>query len=226
MSSELSLVKACLEGEAGAWETFVSRYRGRVLAFALSLSKDEDVAEEMCSVVWAELCGVQGSASGRRVSKLAAYTGRGSLEGWLRTVAAQAYVDRYRKERRYVAFEDGSGACSRSWEPESAVEAADLRLEQALDRALAELSGEQRLILAAHYLDGRTFAEVGRMVGAHESSVHRQAGKSVALLRKRTAHHLRAAGMSMREAEEAMGGDVRGISLDVRKRLQLVKHTP
>jgi len=33
-------------------------------------------------------------------SKLSSYTGRGSLEGWLRTVMAQEFVNRYRRQRR------------------------------------------------------------------------------------------------------------------------------
>src|SRR2546429_150834 len=42
---------------------------------------------------------------GQRVSKLASYTGRGSLEGWLRTVLAQQYIDHYRKQRRLVSLD-------------------------------------------------------------------------------------------------------------------------
>ncbi len=174
--------------------------------------------------MWADLYGVRTNASGVRLSKLASYSGRGSLEGWLRTLVAQAYVDRYRTERRYVPLEEGVTLWARV--EENAVEAADNRLEQALDRALSELGGEQRLILSAQYLDGRTFAEIGGVIGAHESSVCRQSKKIIAFVRKRTLHYLRLSGMSMREAQEMMESDVRGISLDVRKRLQLLKNTP
>jgi RNA polymerase sigma-70 factor (ECF subfamily) len=214
MSADLPLVSACLRGDAAAWETFVSRYRQCVLAFALCLAKNESVAQEIASSVWADLYG-----SGRS-SKLRAYSGRGSLEGWLRTLVAQAYADLYRKERRFVAMDEDS---FRDLSEETAFESTDGRLEQALDKALCELTGEQRLVLTAHYLEGRTFAEIGRMLGAHESSVSRQSKKSLELVRKRTAHYLRVAGMSMQEAKEAMDGDVRCISLDVRKRLQLVR---
>jgi RNA polymerase sigma-70 factor, ECF subfamily len=216
MSADLSFVNACLQGDSAAWETFVFRYRSCIVAFALSLSRDEFVAQEIASSVWADLYG-----SGGR-SKLAAYSGRGSLEGWLRTLVAQAYVDLYRKERRFLALEEHN---FHSPSREAGLDKLDTRLEQALDKALSELSGEQRLILSAHYLDGRTFADIGRMIGAHESSVSRQSNKSLAFIRKRTAHYLRVGGMSMREAKEAMESDIRTISLDVRKRLQLVRDT-
>jgi RNA polymerase sigma-70 factor, ECF subfamily len=214
MPTDLSLVNACLQGDATAWETFVFRYRPCIVAFALSLSRNEFVAQEIASSVWADLYGNGGD------SKLAAYSGRGSLEGWLRTLVAQAYVDLYRKEKRFVALEERNLHGSSR---EAGLDNLDTRLEQALDKALSELSGEQRLILNAHYLDGRTFADIGRMIGAHESSVSRQSNKSLAFIRKRTAHYLRVSGMSMREAKEAMESDVRSISLDVRRRLQLVR---
>lgn len=202
-----------MQGDAAAWEELLLRHRAAVFGFALRVAREPSVAEEIASTVWADLYG--GS-----VSKLAHYSGKGSFEGWLRALVAQTYVTRYRKERRFVPLDNDerSSECS--------IESADPRLEKALDRALADLSAEQRLVLAAHFLDGRTFAEIGRMMGAHESSISRQCRKSLDLVRKRTAHHLRATGMSFAEAREAMGADVRGISLDVRRRLQAVKNTP
>ena len=41
-----------------------------------------------------------------RSSKLLFYTGRGSLEGWLRTVMAQEFINRYRKQKRLVSLEE------------------------------------------------------------------------------------------------------------------------
>jgi RNA polymerase sigma-70 factor (ECF subfamily) len=216
-------VTECLRGSESAWEEFLLRYRGRIFSFALGLCREESAAEEIASAVCADLYGVHTNAKGVRASKLASYSGRGSLEGWLRTLVAQAYVERYRRERRFVPLQEQADVGSRM--SERAVDVADVHLEQALDKALGELSGEQRLVLSAHYLNGRTFAEIGRMTGKHESSVSRLCSKSVELLRKRTAHFLRAAGMSFDEAREAMGSDVRGISLDVRERLQLAKNT-
>ena len=221
MSADVSLVNACLQGGAAAWETFLFRYRPRVLAFAMMLARNESVAQEIASSVWADLYGDQSDGSGRRISKLAGYSGRGSLEGWLRTLVAQAYANRYRTERRFVSLDESN--CRGSVQ-ETGFEKSDDRLEQALDKALSELTGEQRLILTAHYLDERTLADIGRMLGVHESNVSRQSKKSLAFLRKRTAHYLRVAGMSMQEANEAMDSDVRAISLDVRKRLHLVRN--
>jgi RNA polymerase sigma-70 factor (ECF subfamily) len=223
MSADLVLVSKCVQGDAAAWQELLTRYRSTVLDFALHMTRDVGAAEEIASSVWADLYGLSSERRQMRVSKLVHYSGRGSLEGWLRTLVAQAYVDRYRKERRFVPLENEERVAAVI---EGGASSVDARLENALDRAFAELRSEQRLVLAAHYLDGRTFSEIGRMIGAHESSVSRQCGKAIAFLRKRTANYLRQSGMSLAEAQEAMGADVRTISLDVRRRLQVVKNTP
>ena len=46
----------------------------------------------------------------RRISKLNSFTGRGSLEGWLRAVLAQEYVNRFRRQQRLVSLEEQAEA--------------------------------------------------------------------------------------------------------------------
>ena len=41
-----------------------------------------------------------------RVSKLNSYSGRGSLEGWLRTVLAQEWVNSFRSQRRIASLDE------------------------------------------------------------------------------------------------------------------------
>ncbi len=95
----------------------------------------------------------------------------------------------------------------------------DVRLEQAVDTALLELPSEERWLLASWYLDGRTLAEIARMMGVHESTISRRMEKITASLRKRIVRGLRERGMDSRAAEEAMEADVRDLALDVRGRL-------
>ena len=88
--------------------------------------------------IYADLYGTN-TRDGQRVSKLASYTGRGSLEGWLRTVLSQEYVNRYRRTKRLVSLDEESeeGVQFRAPDPEPLPPAADQRLAQATDEALA-----------------------------------------------------------------------------------------
>jgi len=216
---ELALARACAAGNERAWEDFVSRYRQKLHAMALHITRDIAHAAELADSLFADLYGVS-AHNGARSSKLAFYTGRGSLEGWLRTVMAQEFVNRYRKQKRTVSLEEqtDAGAQFVAKAPE-AVCALDRRLETATDEALAELSAEDRFTLAAYYLDGRTLADIARALGLHESSVSRRLDRISTGLRKRILAGLRERGMSHAQAVEALETDVRDITLDLRSRL-------
>ncbi len=216
---ELALARACAAGHNFAWEIFLTRFREKLYQAALRIAREDSAARELADSLYADLYGTN-LRDGRRVSKLASYTGRGSLEGWLRTVLAQEYVNRYRRTKRLVSLEEESeeGMQFPSPEPES-VPPADPRLEQATDEALALLSAEDRTVLAAYYLDGRTLAEIARLLGVHESTISRKLDKLAKSLRKHIIASLTRQGMSRRQAEEALETDVRDLRLDIRRSL-------
>jgi len=217
--AELVLARACAAGNERAWEEFINRYRQKLHGMALHLTRDSAHAAELADSLFADLYGVS-ARDGVRSSKLAFYTGRGSLEGWLRTVIAQEFVNRYRKQKRTVSLEEqaeeGAQFAAKDQEPGCPL---DRRLEAATDGALAELAAEDRFTLAAYYLDGRTLAEIARALGLHESSISRRLDRLSTGLRKRILAGLRDRGMSHAQAVEALETDVRDITLDLRARL-------
>lgn len=216
---ELAIARACAAGNNSAWEIFLTRYREKLYQSALRIAREDSAARELADTLYADLYGTN-TREGQRVSKLSSYTGRGSLEGWLRTVLSQEYVNRYRRTKRLVSLDEESedGVQFRAPEPDSAP-GGDPRLAEATDEALAVLSGEDRMILSAYYLDGRTLAEIARMLGVHESTISRKLDKLAKALRKQILAGLARRGMSRRQAEEAMEVDVRDLQLDIRRSL-------
>jgi RNA polymerase sigma-70 factor (ECF subfamily) len=216
---ELALARACAAGHNAAWDIFLTRFREKLYQAALRIAREDSAARELADTLYAELFGVT-TRDGERLSKLASFTGRGSLEGWLRTVLAQEFVNRYRKTRRLVSLEEEGeeGSQFAAPEPENAV-SVDPRLEFATDSALAGLSSEERMVLAAYYLDGRTLAEIARMLGVHESTISRKVDKLGKSLRKKILGLLGRQGMTRRQAEEALEVDVRDLRLDIRRSL-------
>jgi RNA polymerase sigma-70 factor, ECF subfamily len=73
--------------------------------------------------------------------------------------------------------------------------------------------------LSAYYLDGRTLAEIARMLGVHESTISRKIDKLGKSLRKQIVASLTRGGMSRRQAEEALEVDVRDLEIDIRRSL-------
>jgi RNA polymerase sigma-70 factor (ECF subfamily) len=74
-------------------------------------------------------------------------------------------------------------------------------------------------MLAAYHLDGRTLAEIARMLSVHESTISRKLDKVAKSLRKQILAGLGRRGLSRRQAEEALQIDVRDLSLNLRDRL-------
>ena len=216
---ELALARACAAGSERAWEIFMLRYREKLYDIGSYIAKESSAARELADSLYADLYGTL-TREGQRVSKLASYTGRGSLEGWLRTVMAQEYVNRYRRGRKYVSLDEESeeGAQFAAADPEPVV-MVDKRLETATDEALAALPAEDRFVLASYYLDGRTLAEIARTLGVHESTISRKVEKLAKSLRKQILAALGRTGMSRRQAQEAMEVDVRDLRVNIRSRL-------
>jgi len=216
---ELALARACAAGLNPAWEIFLTRYRVKLYQAALRIAREDSAAKELADTLYADLYGMS-TRDGQRVSKLASYTGRGSLEGWLRTVLAQEYVNRYRRTKRLVSLDEESeeGMQFQAPDPEP-TPSVDPRLAQAADEALAALCGEDRMVLSAYYLDGRTLAEIARMLGVHESTISRKLDKLAKALRKQILAGLGRRGMSRRQAEEALEMDVRDLRIDIRRSL-------
>jgi RNA polymerase sigma-70 factor (ECF subfamily) len=217
---ELVLTRGCVAGHDLAWQEFLTRYREKLYDIARGITKEDSSGRELADSLYAELYGMN-ERDGRRVSRLSFYMGRGSLEGWLRTVVAQEFVNRYRKQKRLVSLEEETEDGVQFASTESfSTGPADGRLGEATDEALDRLPAEDRLILAGYFLDDRTLTEIGRMLGVHESTVSRRLEKLLKGLRKQVVAGLQARGMNRGQAEEALEVDVRFLTVDVRRRLQ------
>ena len=155
---ELALARACSAGNESAWEAFLTRFRAPLYEAAYRIAKDEATGRELAHELYADLYGVPND-QGRRVSKLDYYMGRGSLEGWLRTVLSQQYVDRFRAQSKNVSLEEQVEAgVSFAARPIADETVADVRVAAGVAQSLAELGAEERFLLAAYYLDQRTLA--------------------------------------------------------------------
>jgi len=103
--ADLALARACAAGQEKAWEVFLTRFREKLYDAGRAIAGDDSRGRELADSIYAELYGLS-EREGMRASKLASYTGRGSLDGWLRTVLAQEFVNRYRTQKRLVSLEE------------------------------------------------------------------------------------------------------------------------
>jgi RNA polymerase sigma factor (sigma-70 family) len=137
-----------------------------------------------------------------RRAKLAYYSGRGSLAGWLRAVVAQLAVDTFRKQSRLVQTEEDTDFDRLALDaqdgqrqsivagipnPEESVsnQFAQNDMQQALGTAVQELDGEDRLLVKLYYFDNLRLREAGAVLGVHEATASRRLTRIQTDLRKR-----------------------------------------
>jgi RNA polymerase sigma-70 factor (ECF subfamily) len=218
---DLVLARACYEGNHAAWQQFLVRFRKSLQNMAVQITREVGAGRELADGLYAELYGMP-NREGRRISKLQYYMGRGSLQGWLRTVLAQKHVDRCRSRAKEVSLEEQEEAGNRFAAPEQTVApAGDERVARCVDQALSGLNSEERLLLASYYLDRRTLADIARQIGVHESTVSRKLERIAGALRKKLRQQLQAGGLDLTQCDELMAElDVRDLNVDVEGRLR------
>lgn len=203
-ADDLCLIIACESGDENAWNDLVERFTATVRSAARSASSNEDAAEDLAQSIWAELYGLRTKKDGKPASKLAYYSGRGSLAGWLRAVVAQLAVDVFRKQSRLVQTEEdtdldrlahdsntgeGQRVLAGIPTPEESMSNrfAQTDMQQALNRAVQELAAEDRLLVKLYYFDNLRLREAGAVLGVHEATASRRLTRIQTDLRKRVA---------------------------------------
>ena len=203
-ADDLCLIIACESGDENAWNDLVERFTATVRSAARSASSNEDAAEDLAQSIWAELYGLRTKKDGKPASKLAYYSGRGSLAGWLRAVVAQLAVDVFRKQSRLVQTEEdtdldrlahdsnigeGQPVLAGIPTPEESMSNrfAQTDMQQALNRAVQELAAEDRLLVKLYYFDNLRLREAGALLGVHEATASRRLTRIQTDLRKRVA---------------------------------------
>jgi RNA polymerase sigma-70 factor (ECF subfamily) len=133
------------QGDIEAFQTFYSRYAGRVLAYARQLARGRDLAEDVVQEVFV--------AVWRRAASFR--PDRGDPAGWLYTITRNKLVDHWRKTGEGAELDELDER--RLSEDETP---GDLRLS--VRQALTRITPEQRRAIAMAYFGGLTYEETAR----------------------------------------------------------------
>lgn len=219
-ADDLCLIVACEQGNQKAWSDLVERFSATVRSAARSASSNEEGAEDLAQSIWAELHGLRVREDGKPAGKLAYYSGRGSLAGWLRAVVAQLAVDQHRKQSRLVQTEEDAdfdriiqqGQDENTWsghgeavnpELEFSKKLVGAQMQKALANSVKQLSAEDRLLVKLYYFDGLRLREAGAVLGVHEATASRRLTRVHADLRQQVERTLIEEGWTKPETEQA-----------------------
>ena len=196
-ADDFCLVLACERGDEKAWEDLVKNFDATVKSAARKISNNSEDAEDLASSIWAELYGLKEGKS-----KLAYFSGCGSLAGWLRAVTNQLAIDGFRKMKRLVQIEEdrefenlaqdssektgNEKVIAHTENPEeifsekqTAKDVAD-----ALKQVIEELEAEDKLILKLYYFDDLKLKDIGATLGFHEATASRKLARMQTEIRK------------------------------------------
>ena len=201
-ADDLCLIIACERGDEKAWEDLVANFDSTVKSAARKISANSEDAEDLASGIWAELYGLRQDADGNKKSKLAYYSGRGSLAGWLRAVVSQLAIDQYRKQSKFVQIEEtrefeniaeessnhsgNSQVLHHTESPEELFSEKQTSedVSAALRSAVDGLDDEDRLIMKLYYFDDLKLKDIAATFGYHEATASRKLVRVQSEIRK------------------------------------------
>jgi RNA polymerase sigma-70 factor, ECF subfamily len=210
-ADDLCLVIACEKGDEAAWEHLVAKFDPAVRSAARNISASSEEADDLASSIWAELYGLRHDKEGKKKSKLAYYSGRGSLAGWLRAVVAQLAIDQFRKRSKFVQVEesrdfenlaneysestnnDHGHLVAHTDSPEDMLgqKLSTRDVSLALRSAISSLEAEDRLVLKLYYFDGQKLKDIAEIFGYHEATASRKLVRIQAEIRRSAEKYLR-----------------------------------
>ena len=233
-ADDLCLIVACERGDEKAWEDLVANFDSTVKSAARKISSNSEDAEDLASSIWAELYGLRQDAGGNRKSKLAYYSGRGSLAGWLRAVVAQLAVDQFRKVSKFVQIEEdrefenlaneaahdtgNNHLPSHRESPEELFSESQTAsdVSAALAAAIAGMDAEDRLILKLYYFDDLKLKDIAATFGYHEATASRRLTRVQSEIRKGVEKELKTRhGWTDSEVKQHLSETAAGLGLNL-----------
>jgi RNA polymerase sigma-70 factor (ECF subfamily) len=152
---ERQWILAFKRGDTNALEPLVEHFRRPLFAFILNMQQGHGDAEEIFQEVWL-----------RAIKNLHRYRDK-NFCGWLFRIARNCFIDRVRKEQRFIspANPDGNDpiASHPDHRPDPGQAAGHTDLGRRIREALGELSPEQREVFLMRSEAGLSFREIARI---------------------------------------------------------------
>ncbi|MBW1756626.1 MAG: RNA polymerase sigma factor [Deltaproteobacteria bacterium] len=163
------LLAAYREGDSGAFETLLGRYRGPIFNFLLRSVRDRGRAEELYQDVWMKV-----------IERCDEFRGDAKFSTWLYTIARNLSIDHQRKMKfRGHASLDASeprsgqaiGERVSHFGPSTEQLAIGGVVRERIARAVEALPEEQREVFLLRQLQGLAFREISEVVGVPANTV-------------------------------------------------------
>lgn len=167
--ADLYLACACARGDRAALEALERTFFARVGDYVARVATDRAFVDEVSQALREKLLLADGGAPGR----IASYGGQGALGGWLRIAAVRTALN-LRRASGDLAGEPDPEPLAIDGELAAVKGESRRAFAEALREALGGLPVEDRNLIRLHHLDGLTFDQLARVLGAPRSTLARR----------------------------------------------------
>ena len=172
-ASDLYLAFAVSVHDRAALTYFEGEFMARVPDYVLRVRIGREVVDEVQQKLRETLImGTDGAAP-----KIAEYSGRGALGGWLRVAAVRTALNQVRGIKRE---EEAGEELSLAGDPELAYvkEHASQLLGESFQKVIGELDASARTILRLHYIEGLTMDQLAKLYKTPRSTIARRVAET------------------------------------------------
>lgn len=176
------LLQRCMARQAGSWEAFVDRFLGLVVhvvnhtaqcrAIRLPSEDFDDLTSEVFLAIVRD-----------DFALLRRFRGESSLATYLTVVARRVVVRELLKRKNSTSLSDLIENVAQPLDPEPLPEER-IRNRDEIDRMLDHLNGPEADVVRLYHLEGKSYREIGRLVGIPENSIGPTLTRARAKLRR------------------------------------------
>jgi RNA polymerase sigma-70 factor, ECF subfamily len=167
-AGERALVERCRSGDEGAFQELVDRYKDLVFALIVRTIQDRSQAEDLAQEVFL------------RVHRgLPYFRGEARLSTWIYRIVANVCLQDRSRAKPTVSLDamDVDGRRTVALPSTKDRQFGDLELRDRLEKAIARLPANYRLLVAAHYLRGVQYEDLAEALelplGTVKTQLHR-----------------------------------------------------
>ena len=174
---ERELVERCRAGDERAFQELVDRYKDLVFALIARTLQDRSRAEDLAQDVFL------------RIHRgLPYFRGEARLSTWIYRIVANVCLQDHGRGPGGVSLDDNRTPATRA---ASDRQFGDLELRDRLEKAIARLPANYRLLIAAHYLQGVQYEELAEALQLPLGTVKTQLYRAKQQLRRMLENELK-----------------------------------
>jgi len=169
---ERELVDRCRQGQEGAFRELIDRYKDLVFALIARTVQDRVRAEDLAQEVFL------------RIHRgLPYFRGEARLSTWIYRIVANVCLQEQARPRPVVSLDDDRNG-ARGVLASDDRQFGEIELRDRLEKAIARLAPNYRLLVAAHYLDGVRYEDLAEALQLPLGTVKTQLYRAKQQLRR------------------------------------------